>query len=135
MADQEMPLQNHPEIQEAVSACMDAASKCAQMCTSCADACLAKEEVAELRRCIRLDMDCADVCETTVRVLARQTETDWQLLRSQVLVCKDFCAVCSNECARHAHDHEHCRVCGSACEDCVEACSDLLALIDANDLA
>ena len=43
----------------AVSACYD----CAQACTTCADACLNEQNVTELARCIRLDIDCADVCE------------------------------------------------------------------------
>ena len=34
----------------------------AQVCTACADACLGEDDVGELTRCIRLDLDCADLC-------------------------------------------------------------------------
>ncbi len=34
----------------------------AQTCTSYADACLVEEEVADLQQCIRLNLDCADIC-------------------------------------------------------------------------
>jgi len=56
---------------ECIAACVD----CAQACTACADACLGEDMVAELRKCIHLDLDCADMCATTGRVLSRQTAT------------------------------------------------------------
>jgi hypothetical protein len=42
----------------------------------CADACLGEEKVEMLRRCIRLNLDCADVCNATGRMLSRQQEPD-----------------------------------------------------------
>ena len=45
---------------------IDEAYACAQACTSCADACLAERAVADLRQCIRLNLDCADVCAATL---------------------------------------------------------------------
>ena len=50
--------------------CIEACFECAQTCTACADACLAEDMVAELTQCIRLNLDCADLCETTGRVLS-----------------------------------------------------------------
>ena len=62
--------------------CIAACVECAQACTACADACLSEEMVAELTKCIRTDADCADVCETTGRVLSRHTGYDANLTRS-----------------------------------------------------
>lgn len=45
--------------------CIEACFECGQTCTACADACLAEDMVAELRTCIRLNLDCADLCVTT----------------------------------------------------------------------
>src|SRR3546814_3468642 len=45
--------------------------ECAQTCTMCADACLAEDMVGELRRCIRLNLDCADLCKTTAAEIGR----------------------------------------------------------------
>lgn len=56
---------------EVLAACIDACVDCAQTCTACADACLAEDMVADLRRCIRTNLDCADICEVTGRVLSR----------------------------------------------------------------
>src|SRR5215831_3319124 len=47
---------------DALVACIDACSDCAQACTACADADLAETELQALIRCIRLDLDCADIC-------------------------------------------------------------------------
>jgi hypothetical protein len=45
-----------------LAATIDALSDCAQACTACADDCLSEQRVAELVKCIRLDLDCTDVC-------------------------------------------------------------------------
>ena len=62
---------------------VDAAAECAQACTSCADACLSEEMVADLRKCIRTNLDCADICETTARVLSRHTGYDANITRAR----------------------------------------------------
>ena len=41
--------------------CIEACVECAQSCTACADACLSEEMVAELTKCIRTNLDCADL--------------------------------------------------------------------------
>jgi hypothetical protein len=56
--------------------CIEACYDCAQSCTACADACLGEQDVQMLVCCIRLNLDCADVCATTGRLLARQVEFD-----------------------------------------------------------
>lgn len=76
--------------------------------------------MADLTRCIRLDLGCADVCAATLRMLSRQTAYDAPANRAQVEACGD-------ECEGHAGMHEHCRVCAEACRRCERACADLLA--------
>jgi len=125
-------LQSHPAAasltnQEALLACIEACFECAQTCTSCADACLGESDVQMLTRCVRLNLDCADVCSTTGRVLLRQTEPDWSLLKQQLRACAEACRVCDEECEKHAGHHEHCRTCAESCRMCEEACNQLLA--------
>ena len=108
-----------------VDECLD----CAASCTSCADDCLAEPDVQELIRCIRLDLDCADTCETARRVLTRQTAPDLNFVRALVEACSVACASCRDECERHAAHHEHCRLCAEVCQRCKEACDDLLAAL------
>ena len=44
-----------------LAACIEACFDCAQTCTACADACLSEDMLAELTRCIRVNLDCANV--------------------------------------------------------------------------
>ncbi|GAA4777178.1 four-helix bundle copper-binding protein [Citricoccus nitrophenolicus] len=107
--------------------CIQACFECAQTCTACADACLAEDMVAELTRCIRLNLDCADICEATGRVLSRQTGNNAEVTRSLLAACRDACTACGEECAQHADMHGHCKVCAEACRRCEQACTELLA--------
>lgn len=107
--------------------CIDAVLDCGQTCTACADACLGEPAVAGLVNCIRLNLDCADICEITARVLSRRTEADGQLTRAVLDACIQSCVICGDECDRHADEHAHCRVCADACRQCEHACRALLA--------
>lgn len=129
-------LQSHPRSNSrdlnVLAACIEECFSCAQTCTTCADACLAEEKVSHLRRCIRTDLDCAEVCATTGRLLSRLTESDWTLLRAQVEACRTACRVCAAECEQHAEMHTHCRICAEACRKCEEACARLLEALPAS---
>jgi hypothetical protein len=105
---------------------LHALEECARSCAICADACLAEEMVAELRRCIRMNLDCADLCATTAAVLGRQTEGDPAVVRATVEACLAACEACAAECERHADMHEHCKVCAEACRRCADACRSVL---------
>ena len=109
--------------------CIEACFECAQTCTACADACLSEDMVAELTKCIRTDLDCADICATTGAVLSRHTGYDANITTSLLEACRVACASCAAECESHASMHEHCRVCGEACRRCESACADLLTAL------
>jgi hypothetical protein len=113
----------------ALAGCIQACFDCAQSCTACADACLGEQDLQMLVRCIRLNLDCADVCGTTGRLLSRQTEADWEVLRLQLNACAAACQVCGVECEKHAEHHEHCKVCAEACRRCEQACNSLLGVL------
>jgi hypothetical protein len=109
-----------------LAACIEACVECAQACASCADACLSEDDVQDLRKCVRLNLDCDDICSATGRVLTRQTEYDAPVSRAQLEACRQACATCGEECERHAGHHEHCRICAEACRRCETACAELL---------
>jgi len=81
--------------------------------------------IAELTACIRTDLDCADICDTTGRMLSPHTGYDATITRAVVEACLRACKSC-DECAKHADMHEHCRVCADACRRCEQACRQLL---------
>ena len=108
---------------------VDALSDCAQACTADVAADLSEHNVAEMIRCIRLCLDCADICAATLGVLSRQAEYDAGVTRPLLEACAAICRSCGDECERHARMHEHCRICGEACRRCEQACRDLLEAI------
>jgi hypothetical protein len=105
---------------------IDALIACSEACTACADACLSETALADLTKCIRTNLDCADICATTARVLSRHTGYDANLSRALLEACMVACRACGDECGRHAHMHEHCRVCATACQEAERTCRDLL---------
>ena len=108
-------------------ATIDALDDCARACIADADSDLNEQNLSELVKCIRLCLDCADVCDATVRVTSRQTEYDAGVTRPLLEACAATCKSCGDECERHAQMHEHCRVCAEACRRCEQACRELLA--------
>ena len=109
--------------------CIDECLDCAASCTACADASLSENDLPELVRVIRLDLDCADACDVTARILTRQTTPDLHIIRAITEACATACLACAEECERHAAHHEHCRVCAEVCRRCKQACDQLLAAI------
>ncbi len=112
-----------------LAACIEACFECAQTCTACADACLSEPMVIDLAKCVRTNLDCADICDTTGRVLSRHTGYDANLTRTMLEACAAACKSCGDECERHADMHEHCRVCAEACRRCEQACRELLGAL------
>jgi hypothetical protein len=110
-----------------LAAAIDAMNDCAQACIADTDADLGDESVATMVACIRLCLDCADVCTATVRVTSRPTAYDPSVTQPLLEACVAVCALCGEECERHADTHPHCRVCAQACRRCEQACRDLLA--------
>lgn len=120
----------HPDVRgnvnQALIEAIEASYECAQTCTSCADACLAEEMVAQLRQCIRLNLDCADICAVTATLGNRRTGSDEEVIRKMLDACVTVCRLCAEECARHASKHEHCRICADSCRRCEMACQKAL---------
>ena len=127
----EQMLATHPhvggQVNTALARCIEACFDCAQTCGLCADACLGEEQVAELVQCIRLNMDCADVCLTSGLVAGRRSGGDVPLIQAQLQACELACARCAAECERHVDMHAHCRICAEACRACEAACRAAIA--------
>jgi hypothetical protein len=88
---------------------------------------LSERTVADMVKCIRLCLECTDVCGATVGVVSRQAEYDTNVTAPLLEACVAICKSCGDECERHARMHEHCRVCADACRRCERACRELLA--------
>ena len=79
-----------------------ALSDCAQACNADHAADLSEQNVTEMVRCIRLCLDCVDVCAAAAGVLTRQVEYDAGLTRPLLEACVAICRSCGDECERHA---------------------------------
>jgi hypothetical protein len=110
---------------EAIIACLE----CHAICVMCADACAAEAEPTKLARCIRLNGDCADLCEAVARVLGKTGNPHASALRTLIEACVEICRACAAECQKHAEHHEHCRICSEACERCARSCQAILNVL------
>jgi uncharacterized protein DUF326 len=109
-----------------LAATIDALNECAQAFTADTAADLSERNVTEMVKCIRLCLDCTDICVATVGITSRQTEHDAMVIKPLLEACAAICKSCGDECERHAQMHEHCRVCAEACRRCEQACRKLL---------
>jgi len=109
-----------------IAECVATCAECELACLACADACLVEHDLGMLRRCMRVTMDCAEVCGITARLLARPFSSDSELEWALLEACARACAVCGAACYHQAEKHEHCKLCGDACRRCEEICRELL---------
>jgi hypothetical protein len=93
---------------------------CAGQCTHCYDGCQREMEKEQLERCMKLDLDCADICRLTGQILERSSENVDLFLK----LCGRICEKCSMECEKHSH-LEHCKKCAEACKKCAEMCHNM----------
>jgi uncharacterized membrane protein len=110
---------------DVLAAAIDAVSDCAQACVADTGADLSEHDLAEMVTCIRLCLNCADVCTATAGVISRPAACDADVARPLLQACVAICRSCGDECERHAQHHAHCRVCAEACRRCEQACRDL----------
>lgn len=121
----------HPDVRDNISdsliRCIDDCYACAQICTACADACLAESDSDRLKQCIRLNLDCADICGISGTMASRHTGSNPQVLSLVLDACRTACRICAEECSKHAGHHKHCRICAETCRQCEESCDAVLA--------
>src|SRR5690606_39519764 len=95
-------LKTHPSPQsqplEDYAASIHAIQDCAQTCISCADACMSEGDIQNLLRCIRLNLDCADICNATFSILSRPSMAAPEIWVSQLQTCALACRLCAEEC-------------------------------------
>lgn len=135
MCDAEPILSTHPSADAnalvLVARVLRRLDECVQVSQICADACLAADEVASLRMCIRLNLDCAAVCAAGAAVVGRLVAPDGAVLRAVLDACVAACEACATECRRHAAHHDHCRICAETCAAGTDATQAMLKALTA----
>lgn len=126
-------ISTHPDVKgnvnESLTRCLEECYNCAQHCTACADACIGEETDGALKQCIRLNMDCADICLTTATLANRRSGSNEAILKEMLKLCESACRLCAEECEKHADHHQHCLICSQCCRTCEEACREAAASI------
>jgi hypothetical protein len=97
--------------------CLLACNQCAAACLECASACLKESDPKRMVHCIKLDMECADVCCLAAASIARGDVH----MKAVCSLCAEVCKTCTIECAKHLM--EHCQRCAEACQRCSDACT------------
>jgi len=118
-----------PADDDLLAATIDALSDCVQACTADVDADLSEQDLTDMVLCIRLCLECTDICTATVGIISRPALYDADVIRPLLEACAASCKSCGDECERHAPMHRHCRVCAEACRRCEQACRELLAAL------
>jgi len=96
--------------------------RCAEACKRCIGGCLQENDINPMRECIRLDLDCAAICDLVAEYVGRGSAFSTQLLHH----CSVICNTCATECEQH-RKMEHCRLCAEACFACANACEEAVA--------
>ncbi|GAA2585197.1 four-helix bundle copper-binding protein [Dactylosporangium fulvum] len=109
---------------EQLASVIDAMAACEEAATACAAAMVAEDDVRALQDAIIRDLNCADVVAAARRVVSRGG--DATLLGSLLETCVMACEHSAELCGRHAHHHDHCRICSQATLQCAEACRAVL---------
>lgn len=99
---------------------IESLENCVAACNNCAAACLDEDNVQALTECIKLDLDCGDICQVALKLLIRDTNYAINIVE----ICKNICAECAAECEKHSHDH--CQLCAKACRRCESHCRNFL---------
>lgn len=91
-------------------------AECVAMCNYCLNACLEEKDVHMMVRCIKLDKDCAEICETTLSFITSASAFTRDILQ----LCAAICKACAQECGKHPY--QHCQDCANTCKKCADAC-------------
>lgn len=108
----------HKSFQRTIAALSACAIECNYSASASLD--LNKVETKMLSHSIRLQRDCAAVCDLAMQTLAGGTE----FVRQITKLCHEICQVCAEECEKYSY-MEHCKRCAEACRACAVECCGL----------
>src|SRR3954463_12764364 len=108
----------------AMANCIDACSACMQACLMCSDTMTGMEGMG---KCDALCANCADMCQTTMRMMLRPMAMERDSMMAMLEACIAMCRVCRDECSTHMQMSETCAMCATACTAYMPASQDMLA--------
>ncbi|KEO75293.1 ferredoxin [Anditalea andensis] len=103
--------------QDCIAACND----CAFYCDLAATACLKQLDMANMARCIELDMYCAEICRAAVSFMIKEDEFSTEICK----ICAEICENCAQECDNYLSIPF--QECAAACRKCATTCRQMAA--------
>lgn len=100
--------------QRSQESCIEACFDCVRSCETCIGNGLPGGSA--MAECLRLCLECADLCQATARVMIRKSPNAAKWAE----FCATICEACAMECDKH--DMEDCRRCAEVCRRCAEEC-------------
>lgn len=103
-------------MERAMTTLIEKLCECQAMCKYCFNACLEEDNVQMMTRCIKLDVECAEICGLAISSVSYEGGFTPGILK----ICAEACRKCAEECRKH--QYIHCLECAKACEECAKAC-------------
>jgi hypothetical protein len=113
-----------------VEALSQSLQSCRAVCGNCADAWLARSPLSsEALRCIRMIVDCADLCAAAGELLPFYEEANPIVLRGHLVTCAVSCERAARELLRSGQPNV--TACVSACSNAATGCRRAISLLPA----
>ena len=90
--------------------------ECQTKCKSCFNRCLEEQSLDVMRKCLKVTVECANVCELTASSIMFEGDFSPEMLD----ICISSCEACRIECS--THNNIYCAECAAMCGECSEAC-------------
>lgn len=108
---------NHAELDRCITACSHCAAECTRTSIHCLD--MGGEHAAPEHQTLLLD--CADICATAVRFMARNSPHHPHVCRE----CAEICIQCAEECEQMRGADDQMKKCAEACRQCAHTCQQM----------
>jgi hypothetical protein len=106
--------ESHDDIHRCIAICAD----CSAMCTQTSIHCLSMGPEHTAPEHQILLQDCADICSTAVRFMARGSAHHTHVCRE----CAEICERCAADCEDLAHGDRQMMQCADLCRRCADSC-------------
>lgn len=103
---------------------IEACAACEQACTMCASA---DAGLSGMKKCVALCLNCAETCNTMMRMTMRPVAMDPDSMTAMLLATKTVASACAAECLMHADINDQCRLCAESCRQVVSATEVMMA--------
>ena len=100
------------------ASCIEACVQAAVACDRCANACLHAADLAQLRRCIVLSLDCAQLCKTAHSLLSHGSQFARQVCEITATACEATAAECEAQASGQHHFQASAEACRRAAREC-----------------